>query len=206
MASHNTIAKLDNELLKRLDPEGKLNVASCLQCGRCSSGCTMRTETDILPHQMNRMVMLGLTDRLLTSKAIWTCASCHTCVSRCPMKVDTPAVIDKLRAMASSTRSGGSPCPPADVGRIRIFNEVMLANMRRFGRVYEFGMMGVYKMRSRDFFSDLVKFPTMLRKGKMKLMPPSVKGRGAAAKVFDRARTGRVFRESCSRNEQEAQR
>ena len=180
MASHNTIAKLDNELLKRLDPEGKLNVASCLQCGRCSSGCTMRTETDILPHQLNRMVMLGMEDRILASKAIWTCASCHTCVSRCPMSVDTPALIDKLRAMASDA--------PADVKRIQIFNEVMLANMRRFGRVYEFGMMGIYKLRSRDFFSDLVKFPTMLRKGKMKLMPPKARGRGAAARIFDRTR------------------
>lgn len=183
MPNAGVIAKMDNELLKRLDPEGKLNVATCLQCGRCSSGCTMRTETDILPHQMNRMVMLGLTDRLLASKAIWTCASCHTCVSRCPMNVDTPAIIDKLRAMASDA--------PADTQRIRVFNEVMLANMRRFGRVYEFGMMGVYKMRTRDFFSDLAKFPTMLRKGKMKLAPPSVKGRGAAAKIFDRAHRAR---------------
>jgi heterodisulfide reductase subunit C len=154
----------------------------------------MRTETDILPHQMNRMVMLGLTDRLLESNAIWTCASCHTCVSRCPMNVDTPALIDKLRALAQAGTEtghygrGGPPSPPADVERIRAFNEVMLGNMRRFGRVYEFGMMGIYKLRSRDFFSDLMKFPRMLRKGKMKLMPPSVKGRGAAAKVFDRAR------------------
>ncbi len=61
----------------------------------------MRTETDILPHQLNRMVLLGLEERLLASKAIWTCASCHTCVSRCPMKVDTPALVDKLREMAT---------------------------------------------------------------------------------------------------------
>jgi heterodisulfide reductase subunit C len=180
MTDKATITKLDQKLLARLDPEGKLNLAACLQCGRCSSGCTMRTETDILPHQLNRMVMLGLEDRILASNAIWTCASCHTCVSRCPMKVDTPALIDKLRALATAA--------PEDAKRIRIFNDVMLGNMRRFGRVYELGMMSIYKMRSRDFFSDLKKFPTMLRKGKMKLMPPSAKGRSAAARIFDRTR------------------
>lgn len=182
MANPAALTKLDKELLKKLDPEGKLNLAACLQCGRCSSGCTMRAETDILPHQLNRMVLLGLEGRILASKAIWTCASCHTCVSRCPMKVDTPALIDKLRAMASDA--------PAEAKRVRVFNEVMLGNMRRFGRVYEFGMMGVYKLRSRDFFSDLGKFPTMLRKGKMKLMPPRARGRGAAARIFDK-RSGR---------------
>ena len=180
MTDRATIEKLDRSLLAKLDPDGKLNIAACLQCGRCSSGCTMRTETDILPHQLNRMVMLGLTDRLLESNAIWTCASCQTCFSRCPMKVDTPALVDKLRAMAVSA--------PADARRIRIFNEVMLGNMRRFGRVYELGMMGVYKLRSRDFFSDLAKFPGMLRKGKMKLLPPMGKGRAAISRIFDRTR------------------
>lgn len=174
------IEKLDGRLLAKLDPEGKLNIAACLQCGRCSSGCMMRSETDILPHQMNRMVLLGLERELLESNAIWTCASCQTCVARCPMKVNTPLLIDKLRAMAESA--------PSDTKRIRIFNEVMLGSMRRFGRVYEFGMMAIYKLRSRDFFSDLLKFPIMLRKGKMKLIPPSSKGRVAIARVFDRMR------------------
>jgi len=172
------IEGLDGSLLAKLDPEGKLRVAACLQCGRCSSGCTMRTETDILPHQINRMVLFGLEDQLLTSKAIWTCVSCQTCVARCPMKVDTPALIDNLRAMAHAV--------PAETRRIRIFNEAMLGSMRRFGRVYEFGMMAIYKLRSRDFFSDLLKFPTMLRKGKMKLVPPAGKGRAAVARIFDR--------------------
>lgn len=183
MAKQAAVTKIDRTLVTRVDPEGKLNLASCLQCGRCSSGCTMRTETDILPHQMNRMALLGMTDRLLASKAIWICASCHACVSRCPMKVDTPALVDKLREMASDA--------PEETKRIRVFNETMLGSMRMLGRVYEFGMMGVYKMRTRDFLSDLGKFPTMLRKGKMKLAPPSVKGRGAVASIFDRTRRAR---------------
>lgn len=185
MTDKATTTKLDQKLLAKLDPEGKLNLAACLQCGRCSSGCTMRTETDILPHQLNRMVMLGMEDQILASKAIWTCASCHTCVARCPMGVDTPALIDKLRELSQT--SGAHK----ETKRIRIFNDVMLGNMRRFGRVYELGMMSIYKLRSRDFFSDVMKFPTMLRKGKMKLMPPRAKGRGAAARIFNKTRRTR---------------
>lgn len=183
MTNPTAITNIDRTLVAKIDPEGKLNLSLCLQCGRCSSGCTMRTETDILPHQMVRMAQLGLKDKLLESKAIWICASCHTCVSRCPMKVDIPSLVDKLREIASDA--------PEETKRIRIFNETMLGSMRRFGRVYEFGMMGFYKLHTRDFFSDVAKFPTMLRKGKMKLLPESVKGRGAVASIFDRTRRHR---------------
>jgi heterodisulfide reductase subunit C2 len=177
-----TIETIDGTFLARLDPDGKLKLTSCLQCSRCSAGCTMRQETDILPHQLNRMAALGMKDQLLASKAIWACASCHTCVSRCPMGVNTPELVDKLREMAQNVPSG------SDVDRIRIFNNAMLGSMKRFGRVYEFAMMGEYKMRTRDFFSDLAKFPTMILKGKMKLFPPVVGGRKAVSSIFDRVR------------------
>jgi len=184
MSNSATITDINQSTLEKLDPKGELNLASCLQCGRCSAGCTMRLETDILPHQMNRMVLLGMEDELLASKAIWTCASCHTCVSRCPMGVDTPALIDKLREMAESA-------PSQDLEKIKIFNEEMLKSMKQFGKVYELGMMGFYKLRTRDFFSDLEKFPTMLLKGKMKLFPPRTRAGKSVAAIFDKVHRAR---------------
>ncbi len=182
-----TIEKIDQSLIQKLDPEGKLNLLICLQCGRCSSGCTMRRETDILPHQLNRMAALGMKKQLLESKAIWACISCNTCVSRCPMKVDTPALVDALRSIAESA--------PGDLERVRVFNETMLASVKRYGRSYELGLMASYKLKVRDLFSDLAKFPKMLLKGKMKLFPPSTGGRGAVAAIFDKIRNaGRAQR------------
>lgn len=175
---------IDADWLASLDPEDRMKLTACLQCARCSSGCTMRQETDLLPHQINRMALMGMEKQLLESRAIWLCASCQTCVSRCPMEVDTPTLIDKLRAKASKA-------PEADVERVRVFNETMLDSMRKFGRVYEFGMMGTYKLKTRDFMSDLAKFPTMLMKGKMKLVPPMTKGRKAVAAIFDKVRSSR---------------
>ena len=171
--------------IERVDPEGRLRVTACLQCARCSSGCTMRLDTDILPHRINRMAALGMIDELLASRAIWLCASCQTCVSRCPMKVDTPALIDKLREMVRKSDD-------AEVRRVRTLNKVMLDSMRRFGRVYELAMMGEYKIRTRDFMRDVAKFPSMVLKGKMKLLPPLVKGRKAVAQIFHRASARRA--------------
>lgn len=182
----NTVTRIDRSLLQTVDPDGKLNLAACLQCGRCSSGCTMRLETDCLPHRINRMVMLGLKGELLKSRAIWTCVSCQTCVSRCPMRVDTPALVDRLREM-------GGEAPERDLERIRIFNDTLLANVRRFGRNYEMGLMAIYKLRTRDLFSDMNKLPMMLRKGKMGLLPPRVRGK-AVARIFDRVRARRAKR------------
>jgi heterodisulfide reductase subunit C len=100
------------------------------------------------------------------------------------MQVDTPALIDKLRQIA------GEPAGD-DIKKIRAFNEIMLGSMKTFGRVYEFGLMGHYKLRTRDFFADLGKFPTMLIKGKMKLFPHFAKGRKSVSAIFDRTRARR---------------
>ncbi|OFX17460.1 MAG: hypothetical protein A2Z18_00825 [Armatimonadetes bacterium RBG_16_58_9] len=201
------VTSIDSELLARLDPEGKLNLSKCLQCGRCSSGCTMRVEADVLPHQLNRMVVYGLEEQLMSCKAIWTCVSCQTCVTRCPMSVDTPALIDKLRTDVSGFRlhhdSGESvdpksrntgAAPSEDLERIRIFNDALLGSVRRFGRTYELGLMAAYKLRARDLFSDMKKLPMMLLKGKMSILPPRTPGRNAVARVFDRVRELRRVR------------
>jgi heterodisulfide reductase subunit C len=181
-AAMKPIEAISCAVLSEMDPDGQLKLASCLQCGRCSSGCTMRLETDLLPHQIVRLAQLGLKDELLRSKHIWLCASCHTCVSRCPMKVDTPALIDKLREQAKDAAED------SEGERVRILNKTMLESMKWFGRVYELEMMGRYKLRARDFFSDLAKFPTMLLKGKMKLFPPRTRGRKEVASIFAKAR------------------
>ncbi len=186
MSNMLAINKIDEDFLKKLDPNGQLNLTACLQCARCSSGCTMRTEADLLPHQLNRMALLGMENELKSCKAVWLCVSCQTCVSRCPMQVNTPAMIDKIREMTKEA--------PGDLRRVRIFNDVMLASVRRFGRTYDFMLMAVYKLRSGDFFSDLKKLPAMLRKGKFNLFPPRTAGKKAVRTIFDNVLRRKVQR------------
>ncbi|MCL6520256.1 MAG: 4Fe-4S dicluster domain-containing protein [Armatimonadetes bacterium] len=170
--------KVDIEYLQKLDPNGEFRLTACLQCARCSSGCTMREETDFLPHQLNRMAILGLEKELMSSKAIWVCVSCQTCFSRCPMQVNTPAMVDRLREMALDA--------PGELRRVKIFNEAMLSSIKRFGRTYDFMLMAIYKLRSGDLFTDLTKLPAMLRKGKFNLFPPRTAGRKSVRTIFNR--------------------
>jgi len=77
----------------------------CNQCGKCSSGCPIAGEMDLLPSQVIRMAQLGM-DEVLESPTIWICASCLTCVTRCPKGVDLPRLMEALREV--SLRAGVS--------------------------------------------------------------------------------------------------
>ena len=75
------------------------NLLDCNQCGKCSAGCPIVAEMDILPSQVIRMAQLGM-EEVLESNTIWICASCLTCVARCPKGVDLPRMMEALRQIS----------------------------------------------------------------------------------------------------------
>jgi heterodisulfide reductase subunit C2 len=154
---------------------------SCLQCGKCSSGCPVSALVDIRPHELVRLVQLGASDEVLTSCMLWECTSCETCVTRCPQAVDIPAVIDALRRMSRATAkvTKGSTVP--------VFNDIFLRTVRRYGRMHEMSLMASYKLRTGDLFTDAGKLPMMLRKGKLPLLPKLVRGAAERKRLFARA-------------------
>jgi len=131
-----------------------------------------------------RMVQLGLEDELLRSKTIWICASCQTCTTRCPNDIDIAHVMDALRQL---NRAGGIPAGEKNVVK---FHDAFLKSIRRFGRVYEAGMVAKYKLSSRDFFGDTKLAVEMLKRGKLKFLPHVIKGRGEVREMFDKKRKG----------------
>ena len=156
--------------------------ANCLQCRKCTNGCPVAARADIPPHRIARMIQLGQVDELLASRIIWECTSCQTCATRCPQKVDIAALNDALRRLS---RARGQ----ADRGStVPTFNDIFLRTVRRHGRMYEAGLMGSYKLRTRRFLADLEKVPLMLLKGKLALLPPWVRGFWARRRLFRRAR------------------
>jgi len=156
-------------------------VSVCLQCHKCSTGCPVGPEMDLLSSQVMRMVQLGMADEVLSSRAIWLCASCEACTTRCPMEIDIAAVMDALRILAVERKA---EIPDS---RGKQFNRSFLGSVRHHGRVFESGMMAAYKLRTGDFTSDLDKVPKMFAKGKLSFLPRRSGNLAELRQVFRRA-------------------
>ena len=158
-----------------------VDLSVCFQCKKCSSGCPVARLAKSRPSEMMRQLHLGAGNELLDSDLIWTCASCETCSARCPMGIDVAAVIDALRMLALQS---GAPKP---AGNVPLFNRAFLKTVEMFGRTYEIGMVAAYKLGTGKWMNDTEKFPAMLKKRKISLLPP----RGG-----DRKTVGRIFKQS----------
>ncbi|MHC4738860.1 MAG: 4Fe-4S dicluster domain-containing protein [Planctomycetota bacterium] len=82
------------EKVKELSGE---NVYTCYQCGNCSAGCPAADFMDLAPHQVIRLVQLGLVEEILQTNTVWICAACITCRVRCPKGVDLSKIMEALR-------------------------------------------------------------------------------------------------------------
>ena len=160
-----TLQWLDAALVDEVERRSGAPVRACFQCHKCSTGCPVGPEMDLLSSQIMRLIHLGQEDEILQSEAIWLCASCEACSTRCPMDIDIAAVMDTLRMMAVERKVS------LPNSRGEKFNRSFLQSVRRNGRVFELGMLAFYKLRSGDLFSDVGKFPQMLAKGKISLLP-----------------------------------
>lgn len=80
---------------------GAKSLLKCIQCGVCSSGCTVTEYVDMQPHRVVASCLLGLKNEVLSSQAIWTCSLCHRCTERCPKNVDYSYILALLRNLAA---------------------------------------------------------------------------------------------------------
>jgi heterodisulfide reductase subunit C len=155
-----------------------IDVQACYQCGRCSSGCPIGDYFDFSVMEVVRLAAYGQEDRLLNSHTIWLCAACETCATRCPNDIEIAALMDVLRELA--LRKGTPPAEP----RIPIFHNCFLGSIGRWGRAYEIGMIGTYKLKSGDLTGDMGLGMKMFMKGKLKLMPHAIDGKAEIKEIF----------------------
>ena len=97
-------ADFRNEISEKV---GAKSLLKCIQCGVCSSGCTVTEYVDMQPHRVVASCLLGLKEEVLNSNAIWTCSLCHRCTERCPKNVDYSFILALLRNMAA--KEGKAP-------------------------------------------------------------------------------------------------
>ena len=155
-----------------------VDISVCFQCKKCSSGCPVARLAKSRPSEIMRQLHLGAGDELLASDLVWMCASCETCSARCPMGIDVAAVMDALRRLALER---GAPTPE---GNVPLFNRAFLKTVETFGRSYEIGMIAAYKLGTGKLMNDTEKFPAMLKKGKIALLPPRGSDRRTVKRIF----------------------
>ena len=97
------VLKRQDDLLKKVEEISGENVFACYQCGKCSAGCPMSTEMDLLPNQVIRLLQLGANEQLLDCRTIWLCASCFTCTARCPKGVSLTRLMEGVRLVLLRT-------------------------------------------------------------------------------------------------------
>ena len=138
---------------------------------------------DMAPSFLMRLLQTGTEEgdrRVLGSSAIWLCLSCENCVTRCPMEIDLPAIMDYLRERSRKLGSINEKARP-----IVAFHKSFLDSVKHTGRLYELGLVAEYKMRTMHLMQDVDIAPTMVAKGKLGLIPETLKDNSA--------KVGRIF-------------
>jgi heterodisulfide reductase subunit C len=150
-------------------------IASCMQCGTCSGGCTNIDRMDVSPRKLVLMIQRGDWEAVLKSNTLWLCSSCYTCTSRCPRGVRPSDVIEAVKAIA--IREGIEN----DSTR---FNQIFVELVKKRGILFEPELMQKYG--GIEAMLDQAELGIQLAlKGKMSPFPARIKN----PKKFNQALT-----------------
>jgi heterodisulfide reductase subunit C len=180
-----SVVKADSSFLEEAKKRSGEDLSLCYQCLKCTAGCPTAPYMDIRPNNIIRMIQMGMEREVLGSSAIWFCVSCETCGTRCPNEIDIGILMDALREMAIE-----EGIPPKEKN-IHLLHEAFVQSIKRGGRVHEATMLIDYKLRSRDFMTDLIPGMMLFLKGKIPLFPSLIKGREEIKRIFERCTKNR---------------
>lgn len=112
-----SLRRLSSELLSEIEELSGQNLYACYQCGKCSAGCPLGFAADLLPHQVMRLLQLGMVKEVFSSQAPWLCVACMTCSTRCPKGVDVAKVMEAIRTIQLREGRGSLQVflPPAEL-------------------------------------------------------------------------------------------
>ncbi|MDO9534097.1 MAG: 4Fe-4S dicluster domain-containing protein [Bacillota bacterium] len=170
--------EIDSSLQEEIKKVCDINVELCMECGKCTGGCSNAHIFDYTPRKIVQLVKLGAEKTLLSMDALWTCVSCQLCVDRCPSQINIPHIMDYIREKAH--RQG------VKTRRINVelFHDLMLNSIRKTGRVAEAPLMLNFNLRSRQYMKDAVLGGRMFLKGKLSPFSPVVKDIDHVRRLF----------------------
>jgi heterodisulfide reductase subunit C len=96
------MSKLDSGFRNEINsmPNGdELN--ACFACSTCTAACPIANTWKYKPHQLIRMILLGMREEVLSSEEIWLCLTCFQCQERCPQKVRVTDILFDCKNLAA---------------------------------------------------------------------------------------------------------
>jgi heterodisulfide reductase subunit C len=177
----NLALRPDTTFIQSVEARSGEKVSRCFHCRKCTNGCPMAFAMDVLPNQVMRMIQLGIQEELLKSKTLWICASCQACTTRCPNDIDIAHVMDSLRQWSHEKGLVSEK-------NVAKFHEAVLDSIYRHGRLFELGMIGRYKLATRDPFGDAKLGWEMFKKGKLRFWPARIRGKEEIRAMFNKGR------------------
>ena len=139
----------------------KLTHSLCFQCNRCSSGCPTAHYMDYKPAQIIHLIRMNQTEKVLKSEAVWYCILCETCTARCPQGVDIARLMSSVKSLVS--KSGFVP----QFNNMFYFSDLFTKNVRNNGCLNELTLALAFKIKTKDFFSDIKLGMDMLKRGRL---------------------------------------
>lgn len=168
-------------------------INNCYKCKKCSAGCPVTFAMDIPPHQIIKMIQLGMEEKVLRSRTIWLCAACETCGTRCPNEIKLAEMMDALRQRALKLGY--------DIAekKISVFHSEFLSSIKKYGRIYEPGMMKQIILKSENiiqyikngsFLGDIKLGIKMLSRGKLGVFPQKIHNKKEVRNIFQKTQKG----------------
>jgi heterodisulfide reductase subunit C2 len=181
----------DYRFLEQIEAVGPFQTGACFQCRKCTNGCPVAFAMDLYPDEVIRMVILGQRETVLACQTIWICAACETCTTRCPNGVRIAELMDGLKEMA--VQEG----VPSSQPQILALHETFLNNIKKRGRLHETTLLAAYLLKSGQlpdkWISGAWRYELnlglqMISKGRLPIMPKSIKGKREVSKILARAK------------------
>lgn len=141
------------------------DVNLCYQCEKCTSGCPVSSEMELVPAQVMHAAQLNFKSRILAANTIWLCASCETCTTRCPQGIDISKIMDALRITARREKI------KAKIPLVPIFYTLCYWAIKYIGCIYEMGVAGFLRLRSGRLIKDIPLAKAFIKKGKLRFFP-----------------------------------
>ena len=157
--------EIDSALQRELKEKLDVDIETCLECGKCSGGCSNGHIFDYTPRKIVQLVKLGDEETLAGMDALWICLSCQLCLDRCPAGIDIPRILDYFREKAVTK---GVKATRPDV---HLFMELMLEEARDKGRISEVPLMIRFKKKTGHYLKDAGLGFRMFLKGKLSPFP-----------------------------------